>query len=151
MSAFSFHVVGSATCMRMSGAAGSTGCSAALTLQYSPIAVVPLPDGATRAASVTSPPVVGRPMARAGISTPSSAAQRAAASVAPAGVVHPREATTARATPVAIALALVRSMGLLSFDGGGRVRSRLGEATAGDVHAALQAERGLAPTTIATM
>src|SRR3712207_9186170 len=118
MSAFWFHVVGSATCTRMSGAAGSTGCSAALTRQYSPIAVTPVPDGATRVASVTSPPVVGRPMTRAGTSTPASAAHRAAASAAPAGGVHPSEATPARTTPATTVLALVGSMGLLSFDGG---------------------------------
>jgi hypothetical protein len=103
--------------MRMSGAAGSTGRNAAVTSQCSPIAEVPLPDGATRAASVTSPPVVGNPMTRAGMSTPASAAHRAAASAAPAGVVHPSEATTARATPATTVLALVRPMGLLSFDG----------------------------------
>src|SRR3712207_9498365 len=103
--------------MRMSGAAGSTGCSAAVTLQCSPIAVVPLPDGAARVASVTAPPVVGRPMTRAGMSTPASAAHRAAASAAPAGVVQPSEATTARTTPATTALALVRPMGLLSLDG----------------------------------
>jgi hypothetical protein len=104
--------------MRMSGAVLSTGWRATVTLQYSPMEEAPVPDGGTTAASVTSPPVVGRPMTRAGTATPNSSAHPLATSAALAGAAQPSEATTARTTPAAAVLILVRCMGLASFHGG---------------------------------
>ena len=118
MTAFLFQAVGSPTCIRMSGAALSTGWRATVTLQYSPMEEPPVPDGAMTTPSVTSPPVVGRPMTLAGTATPFRSAHRVATSAAPAGAAQPREATTARATPAAAVLILVRRMGLGSFHGG---------------------------------
>src|SRR4051812_3322846 len=97
--------------MRMSGAVLSTGWRATVTLQYSPTTAAPVPDGATTAASVTWPPVVGRPMAAAGTATPVSPAQRVATSAALAGAAQPSAAMTARVTPATAVLDLIGRMG----------------------------------------
>src|SRR5580765_2954375 len=59
----------------MLGAEGSTGEIRAFTRQYSATKAAPAPAAGTTAALVTAPPVVGSPMALAGIAMPTRSAQ----------------------------------------------------------------------------
>ncbi|SOZ19527.1 exported hypothetical protein [Cupriavidus taiwanensis] len=65
-----FQVVGSATASLISGAVVSTGCNDASTRQYSGIDPIPVPLAGISVAAVTCPPVVGSPIAEAGIWIP---------------------------------------------------------------------------------
>src|SRR6187399_3529065 len=85
MTTFEFHVSGSASRNRISGAVVSTGEILALTRQYAGIAPAPEPDAATPDAAVTTAPAVGKPIDAAGIALPVRSAQ--ASGVAVGGVV----------------------------------------------------------------
>src|SRR5947209_5622912 len=92
ITAFEFHAVGSATLKRMFGAAGSIGPMLPSTRQYSGSAPAPLPLAGTSVALVTRPPVVGSPIAEAGIVMPGSCAQVS-------GVGSPAKAGAASSAP----------------------------------------------------
>ena len=75
----------------------------AVTLQYSPTAVAPLPDAATVALDVTVAPVVGNPMVEAGIVSEPSCAQLMATGAEGVGGGPPSslQAASRTATPTA--------------------------------------------------
>src|SRR4029077_7500650 len=72
----------------MLGAEGSTGEIRALTRQYSATKAAPEPAAGTTVALVTAPPVVGSPMALAGIAIPARSAQGVGACAATMGAVE---------------------------------------------------------------
>src|SRR3954462_7254147 len=97
ISAFWFQLVGSATRKSILGAAGSTGEMLALTRQYSATRAAPAPAAGTTVAAVTVPPVVGSPMALAGIAMPARPAQDVCA--AAVGEAHAARTSAARLRP----------------------------------------------------
>jgi hypothetical protein len=70
------------------GAEGSTGEIRAFTRQYSATKAAPAPAAGTTAALITAPPVVGSPMALAGIAMPARSAQDAGVCAAAMGAVQ---------------------------------------------------------------
>src|SRR6185369_2200170 len=81
------------------GAEASTGEMRASTRQYSATKAAPAPAAGTTAALVTAPPVVGRPMALAGIAMPARSAQDAGACAAAIGAVQAIRTNTAKPRP----------------------------------------------------
>src|SRR5215472_2288058 len=96
ISAFWFQLVGSATRKRMLGAEGSTGETRPLTRQYSATNAAPAPAAGTRDALITAPPVVGSPMALAGIARPFRPAQDTGGCAAAMGAAQAIRTSAAR-------------------------------------------------------
>jgi hypothetical protein len=95
-----FHPTGRPRRSLMFGADGSTGKSAAWTLQYS--MVLPLTTWVTWAADSTRPPLVGNVIADAGMGIPASSAHLGTAFPAAAVDAGPRiaDATTSAVTTI---------------------------------------------------
>src|SRR5689334_3898653 len=94
ISAFWFQAVGSATRKRILGAEGSTGEMLPLTRQYSATSAAPEPAAGTSVALVTVAPVVGNPMALAGIANPFRSPQATGAAAAMGAVQASRMSAT---------------------------------------------------------